>query len=106
MYLVTAEMVRVEMARHMITRAALAREIGMDRSVLSSFCSGKRMLTTWSRHNIGLGMNRLTGLMIFDVDMAKPYVKPKPGWPLGRPRPELPKTKKSSKNRKKMRRSA
>lgn len=106
MYLVTAEMVRVEMARHMITKTALARETKMDRSVISSYCTGSRRMTTWARHNIGLGINRLTGLMIFDVDMSLPYQKGKPGWPLGRPRPEMPKFRPTKSRKKSKRRAA
>lgn len=99
MYLVTPETVRVELARHMITKAELARETKMDRSVVSALCTGRRPLTSWASHNIGLAINRMTGLMIFDVDMSVPYQKGKPGWPLGRRRPEMP-TRRPRKSRK------
>ncbi len=94
MYDVTPETIRVELARHMILKSQLARHIHMDGSVLSAYTTGARPLSEWAAHNIGLGINQLTGLMVFKVNMALPLQKGKSGWPKGKARPELPAVRK------------
>lgn len=62
---------RAELARHKISREAVCDLIGMHPNQLSNFVGGYRTIPFWAAHNIGYGINRTTGVMIFDVDMSQ-----------------------------------
>lgn len=73
---------RAEMARFGITRMKLYQAIKMNRSNLSQYLTGSKQLPGWAAHNIGLGINLLTGLRLLDVDESKGLVDAPPA---GRP---------------------
>lgn len=75
----TAETIRVELARHRITKITLARRVGMTPSQLSAYLTGQRPMYSWAAHNLGFGINILTGHMIFDVNMSLPLQSGVPG---------------------------
>ena len=66
----SAENFRAEMARHRLTREAVCEHIGMHVNALSNFVGGYRSLPRWAAHNIGYGINRTTGIRIFEIDMT------------------------------------
>lgn len=67
----TPENFRAEMARFGIKRIELYTTIKMNRSNLSQYVSGSKQLPGWAAHNIGMGINLLTGLRLIDVDDAR-----------------------------------
>ena len=66
----TPENFRAEMARFNIKRKDLASAIHMNRGSLSEYLTGTMQLTGWAAHNIGMGINILTGYRLLDVDDA------------------------------------
>lgn len=78
----TPENFRAEMARFGITRTQLFTAIKMNRSNLSQYLTGSKQLPGWAAHNIGMGINILTGLRLLDVDDARGLLDPPPS---GRP---------------------
>jgi hypothetical protein len=70
------------MARFKIRRKDLYEAIKMNRSSLSQYLSESKQLPGWAAHNIGMGINILTGLRLLDVDDTKGLLDPPPA---GRP---------------------
>ena len=78
----TPENFRSEMARHRLSREAIAGLIGMHENELSMFVNAVRPLSDWAGHNIGWAINHSTGMAVFNVDMTHGPVVP----PRGRPK--------------------
>jgi hypothetical protein len=81
----TPENFRAEIARHLLSRRVICQVIGMNPNLFSQFVSGTKPLQGWAAHNIGIGINAVTGLKLIDVDMARGVVEPPPsgrraGW--------------------------
>lgn len=78
----TAPNFRSEMARFRLSRNQVCNVIGMNPNLLTMYLNEGRPLSVWAAHNIGYGINRKTGRMIFDVDMkrgilpAEPWIEP------------------------------
>jgi hypothetical protein len=51
----------------------------MNPNMLSGYLTGKRPLTGWAAHNIGVGINLIAGVRLIDVDMNRGVIKAKPG---------------------------
>lgn len=78
----TPENFRAEMARFGVSRTQLFSAIKMNRSNLSQYLTGSKQLPGWAAHNIGMGINIITGLRLLDVDDARGLL---PAPPSGRP---------------------
>lgn len=78
----TPENFRAEMARHCLTRRDICDVIGMNPNLFSGFVNGTRPLMGWAAHNIGYGINLVTGLRLLDVDQGVGVL---PAPPRGRP---------------------
>jgi hypothetical protein len=70
------------MGRFGVTRTALYQAIKMNRSNLSQYLTGSKQLPGWAAHNIGFGINVLTGLRLLEVDESLGLL---PAPPAGRP---------------------
>lgn len=77
----TPENFRAEIARHMLIRKQIGEAIGMRSNRVVDYVNGVLPLTGWAAHNIGLGINEMTGLRVFDVDEEKGFIRPKRGRP-------------------------
>lgn len=75
----SSENLRAELARFMIRQYEITEVIGMKQSMLSDFLTGRRRLTGWAAHNIGWGINHVTGKQLLAVDMELGLLKPKKG---------------------------
>lgn len=78
---VTPENIRAEISRHLLVRRDIADEIQMNPRQLTNYVNGTTPLPGWAAHNLGLAINILTGMRIFDIDPELGYLRPK----LGRP---------------------
>jgi hypothetical protein len=79
----TPENFRVEIARYRLSKRELAEAIGMHPTLLARFLSGTKPLYRWAAHNIGTGINLLTGERVMNVDAELGLLPPPPR---GRPR--------------------
>lgn len=78
----TPENFRAEMHRHMLRRADVCNLINMRLNRFTDYVNGNLPLTDWAGHNIGWGINAVTGRRVFAVDDSRGVVIP----PRGRPR--------------------
>ena len=72
-----AENFRCEMGRYKLSRSAICDVIGMNPNLLTMFVNGSRTMPFWAAHNIGYGINRVTGVRVFDVEMASGLEQPR-----------------------------
>lgn len=76
---VTPANFRAELARLRLGRDDVCPLIDMNRNTFNMFVNEYRPLQHWAAHNIGVGINKAAGRMIFDVDMSIGLLHPKFG---------------------------
>jgi hypothetical protein len=72
----TAENFRTEMARYKLKREDVCSLIGMNANLLTMLLNEGRPMPHWAAHNIGYGINRATGQLIFAVSMVDGLLRP------------------------------
>jgi len=65
----------------MIIRKEVADLISMHPNLLTNFVNGNKPLTAWAAHNIGLGINHVTGMRLFEVQDELGIMIPSKGRP-------------------------
>lgn len=71
------ENLRAELARHQLTRAVICDVIGMSPNAMTNYLTADKEIPYWAGHNLGYGINRVTGLRIFNVEMGLGILRPR-----------------------------